>query len=135
MGKKFAQVLAVLHFMVTELRPVWLLWYTIYITTENIVTSDCVADAYKNSPVTSCLYDGKLTVYEMEKCGSRAYRRYLADGVQNPFRPCAESCPNAGVYITAPVPRILLFFLTAWLVGTYVSCIQARFSREKFSLK
>ena len=44
-----------------EMRVMRLLWYTIYIynTTETIVTSSSIADAYRDRDATECLHEKK----------------------------------------------------------------------------
>lgn len=117
MGKKFARILALLHFVVTEMRPIWLLWYTIYSTTENATTMACLTDAYKDFPIRQCLYRYEITVEEIQECGRKAYHEYLAHGPQSPYKPCTKGCPDSGVYIDHPGARVLIFCVTAWLFG------------------
>ena len=121
MGKKLPRLLALLHFLVTEIRPIWLLWYTIYNTAENATTRSSLTDAYKNYPMRKCLYYQSITVEEIQKCGKKTYQEYLAHGPQSPYKPCTKGCPDSEVYIDAPEARILVFCLTAWLSGMFFS--------------
>ena len=117
MGKKLGRILALFHFVVTEMRPIWLLWYTIYSTAENATTRSCLTDAYKDFPIRKCLYRHEISVEEIQNCGRTAYQEYLAYGPQSPYQPCTKGCPDSGVYIDAPEPRVLVFCITTWLFG------------------
>ena len=120
MGKRDGQLLAVAHFAVTELRPLWLLWYTVYNTFENIVTSASVSDAHYNADILNCLYVGKMKARDIEKCAKSAYKRYLTHGPQFPYKECKADCPGSGVGIDVPEPRRMFFFMTVWLFGTLI---------------
>ena len=117
MGKRDGQILAFLHFTITEMRPLVLLWYTVYSTFANIVTSSAVSDAFTNQNVVACIYDRRINSQDVNECAKSAYRRYLPYGPQDPFKDCSDRCPGSGVGISAPEPRIMFFFMTAWLLG------------------
>ncbi len=117
MGKRHAEILALVHFAVTEMRPIWLLWYTVYNTFESIVTISSISDVYSSYHVRECLYKEKITVQNIEDCMLSAYRRYLADGPQLPYKECSEECPESEVWISAGEPRNMFFFMTVWLFG------------------
>ena len=117
MGKRDAQILAFVHFTVTELRPLWLLWYTVYNTFESIVTGASVSDAYLNTYILKCLYDEKMIARDIENCAKSAYKRYLAHGPQFPYKECNQGCPGSGVGIDVPEPRSMFYFMTVWLFG------------------
>ena len=120
MGKRGGKILAFIHFVVTEMRPVWLLWYTVYSTFEGILTGTSITTAYRQHEVTECLHEEKLTVNEIEDCAKSAYRRYLASGPQIPFDECGEHCEGALVGVDVPEPRIMFFFMTTWLFGMFL---------------
>ena len=61
MGKKDGEILALLHFTVTEMRPVWVLWITVYSTFRNVVTSASIQDAYYYTGVGKCLDEKTIT--------------------------------------------------------------------------
>ncbi|CAB3979406.1 Hypothetical predicted protein [Paramuricea clavata] len=115
MGKSFGQELAFVHFFVTEMRVIWVLWYTIYNTIESIVVSSSLFDAYRNSGVTECLHEKKITAEDIEDCAQSAYRRYLATGPQVPYERCNEDCSGSGIGVEVPEPRNILFFITVVL--------------------
>ena len=117
MGKSYGLALAFLHFLVTEMRVIWLLWYTIYNTIETIVTSSSIADAYRDRDVTECLHERKITAQDIEDCAKSAYKRYLASGPQIPYAQCREECSGSGIGIEAPEPRNILFLVTVALFG------------------
>ena len=117
MGKKYGKLLAFAHFMVTEMRPIWLLWYTVYSTFEAVVTSAAVTTAYRLFAITDCVYKRKITEEEIRACAKSAYTRYLASGPQDPFDECSAECPGSKVGIEVPEPRIMFFFMCVWLFG------------------
>ncbi len=119
MGERYAQMLALVHFVVTEMRPIWVLWYTVYNTFENIVTGASISDAYHSKYMAVCLYNGKITAQDIEKCAKTAYKKYLTSGPQTIYKECTEECPGSGVGIDVPEPRIMFFFMTVWLLGMY----------------
>ena len=109
--------MAFIHFAVTEMRPIYILWYTVFDTFKNIVTSSSLPDVYSSHEVRKCLYDEKITVNEIEDCMQTAYQEYLAYGPQLPYEECSEECPESEVWISAGEPRSMLFFMTVWLFG------------------
>ena len=117
MGKKDGKVLAFAHFMVTEMRPIWLLWYTVYNTFEAVVTSAAVTTAYSVSAITDCVHNEKITQEEIRACAKSAYTRYLASGPQDPFDECSAECPGSQVGILVPQPRIMFFVMCVLLFG------------------
>ena len=117
MGKRDGQILAFVHFAVTELRPLWLLWYTVYNTFENIVTSAAVSDAYLDKNILACLYDERMIARDIEKCAKSAYKRYLTHGPQSIYKECNQGCPGSGVGIGVPEPQSMFYFMTVWLFG------------------
>jgi hypothetical protein len=135
MGITDGEMLAFLHFTVTEMRPIWLLWYTVYNTFESIVTGASISDAFGNGYVTKCLYETKINVKGIEDCAKSAYKRYLASGPQKPYSECSEMCPGSGVGIDVPEPRSMFFFMTVWLFGMYISLDCLSVQLRQFSVK
>ena len=117
--------MAFVHLVVTEMRPIWLLWYASYTSFENIVTSTSVSDAYERYGVRKCLFENKLTVAEIKDCGISAFRSYLASGPIE-RKTCKTECPEGNVIIEAPEPRSMLFFVTVWFVGRYIYMITGK---------
>jgi hypothetical protein len=115
MGK----ILAFVHFLVTEMRIIWLLWYTVYSTFETITTISSISDVYSSYHVRECLYKEKITVGEIEDCMTSAYQEYLAHGPQLPYKNCSEECPKSEIWISAPEPRNMFFFMSIWLFGMF----------------
>ncbi|XP_028406738.1 uncharacterized protein LOC114529170 [Dendronephthya gigantea] len=120
MGKRDGQILAFLHFAITEMRPLVLLWYTVYSTFANVVTSAAVQNAYGVQSVVACIYFGHINSRDVADCAKSAYRRYLPSGPQDYFKDCSDKCPGSAVGISAPEPRIMFFFMTTWLLGLYL---------------
>jgi hypothetical protein len=118
MYKHFGQELAFVHFLVTEMRVIWVLWYTIYNTIQSIVTSSALFDAYRASGVTQCLHEKKITAQDIEDCVQSAYKNYLASGPQTHYQRCNEDC-RYRIRIEAPEPRNIFFFMTVALFGMY----------------
>ena len=117
MSKKYGKVLAFAHFMVTEMRSIWLLWYTVYNTFKAVVTSAAVTSAYRLPAITNCVCNKKITEEEIGACAKSAYTRYLASGPQDPFDECSAECPGSEVGIQVPEPRIMFFFMCVLLFG------------------
>jgi hypothetical protein len=117
------------------MRPIWLLWYTVYNTFESIVTGASISDAFGNGDVTKCLYETNINVKGIEDCAKSAYKRYLASGPQKPYSECSEMCPGSGVGIDVPEPRSMFFFMTVWLFGMYISldCLSVQLRKFIFS--
>ena len=121
MGQRQAAILAFIHFAVTEMRPIYILWYTVFDTFKNIVTTSSLPDVYSSYKVRECLYKEKINVDEIQNCMQAAYQDYLAYGPQLPYETCSEECPESEVWISAGEPRIMLFFMTVWLFGMFIN--------------
>ena len=134
MGKNNGKILAFVHFLVTETRTIWLLWYTVYGTFEGILKGTAITTAYRDHDTTRCLHDEVLTVSDIEDCAKSAFRRYLATGPQIPFDECGEHCEGAGVGIDVSEPRIMFFFVTLWLFGMFIYCILHNNSLKRSNL-
>ena len=80
--------MAFAHFVITETRPIWILWYTIFSTIETVVTTSSISDAYRKPSITQCLHSGDITPDYIEDCAKSAYTRYLATGPQIPYQEC-----------------------------------------------
>lgn len=122
------QVLALLHFVVTELRPFWLLWYTTFNTFESVVTSTLTFELLSSTRIAECLKQKTITIQGIESCANTAYDRYLAQG-PNEDHTCV-GCSNKKIDVDAPEPRIMLFFMTVWLLGflfvLFLCCLYRR---------
>ena len=101
MDKRKEQLLAFAHFAVTEMRPLWLLWYTVFNTFQSIVTSAAISIAYFNKEVVACIFYEKLASRNVAKCAKTAYRNYLESGPQEDFKDCSEQCPGSGIGVLA----------------------------------
>ena len=119
MGKQNAVILAFLHFLVTEMRTIWLLWYTVFSTFQSIVIGTSISDVYGSYEISKCLNEETITVNEIDACLLSAYRAYLAEGPQLPYRGCSDVCDETEVWINANEPRIMLFFMSVWLFGAF----------------
>ena len=123
------QVLAPLHFVVTELRPFWLLWYTTFNTIESIVTNSLTLDLLSSRAVAGCLEAKTITINGIESCAKAAYDRYLPRGPSEGDETCV-GCSDARIGVLAPEPRIMLFLMTVWLFGLlfvlFLYCLYCR---------
>ena len=110
-------ILAFVHFLVTEMRPIYLIWFAAYSAFEDIVTGTVLSDVYKSHRMRECLYKDRVTVDEIEECVKTAYQKYLASGPNEGSRTiCNERCPEQ-IWVVAPEPRNMLFFVTVWYFG------------------
>ena len=119
MMKLVAVAFALFHFLVTEMRSIWLLEFIVYNTFASTVTSSAITDAFDNQDVAKCIHHGRIKARDVEDCAKSAYERYLYYGPQHPFKNCSDECPGSGVGIRAPEARILFFITTGWLSGMY----------------
>ena len=111
-------ILAFVHFLVTEMRPIWLIWFAAYGAFEDIITATVLSSTYKSYRMLTCLYEDRITVEEIEECTKTAYQKYLAFGPNEGSRTiCNERCPERAIWVEPPEPRNMLFFVTVWYFG------------------
>ena len=113
-------IIALLHYMLTELRAWIILWYVVYHTTK-ITTIDIAAHITNKQ----CKYDAKPNrVEKIRQCVSDVFLEYLRAGSAGD---CQKHCSADGdTYLTLDETagsRIIIFVATVWLLGSFLTLL------------